>query len=99
MTRLRRKLSQVPGGRLFLQPVQDIRIGGRQSNALYQYTLQADDAATLYAWAPRIEAALQHAPELADVNSDQQQKGLETLLEIDRPTAARVGLTPSAIDN
>jgi multidrug efflux pump len=99
MTRLRRKLSQVPGGRLFLQPVQDIRIGGRQSNALYQYTLQADDAATLYAWAPRIETALQHAPELTDVNSDQQQKGLETLLEIDRPTAARVGLTPSAIDN
>jgi multidrug efflux pump len=99
MGRLRRQLSQVPGGRLFLQPVQDIRIGGRPSNALYQFTLQGDDAATLYAWTPRIEAALQREPELTDVNSDQQQKGLEALLEIDRPTVARLGLTPSAIDN
>jgi multidrug efflux pump len=99
MGRLRQKLSQVPGGRLFLQPVQDIRVGGRQSNALYQFTLQGDDAATLYAWTPRIEAAMQRAHELTDVDSDQQQKGLEALLEIDRPSAARLDLTPSAIDN
>jgi multidrug efflux pump len=97
--RLRGKLAQVPGGRLFLQAVQDIRVGGRQSNAQYQYTLQADTSALLYEWGPRLTTALQKRPELTDVNSDQQQKGLETDLIIDRPTAARLGLTPSAIDN
>ena len=99
IARLRGKLAQVPGGRLFLQAVQDIRVGGRQSNAQYQFTLQADSSAELYEWAPKLTAALQRRPELADVNSDQQQKGLETELIIDRPTAARLGLTPSAIDN
>jgi multidrug efflux pump len=99
IARLRPKLNAVPGGRLFLQAAQDIRVGGRQSNAQYQYTLQADTSAQLYEWAPKLTAALQRMPELADVNSDQQQKGLETDLFIDRPTAARLGLTPSAIDN
>jgi multidrug efflux pump len=97
--RLRGKLNSVPGGRLFLQAVQDIRVGGRQSNAQYQYTLQADSSAELYEWAPRLTASLQRRPELTDVNSDQQQKGLETDLFIDRPMAAALGLTPNAIDN
>jgi multidrug efflux pump len=99
IARLRRELSQVAGATLFLQSTQDIRVGGRQSNAQYQYTLQGDDLAELYSWAPKITEALQHVPELADVNSDQQQNGLETDLVIDRPTAARLGLTASQIDN
>jgi multidrug efflux pump len=99
IARLRGKLARVPGGRLFLQAAQDIRVGGRQSNAQYQYTLQADSSAALYEWAPKLTAALQKRHELTDVNSDQQQGGLETDLVIDRPTAARLGLTPSTIDN
>ena len=99
MARLRPKLSQVPGARLFLAPVQDIRVGGRQSNATYQFTLQADDSQLLYQWVPRLTEALQALPDLTEVNSDQQQKGLETVLQIDRPTAMRLGLTLSAIDN
>jgi multidrug efflux pump len=99
MARLRPQLERVPGARLFLQPVQDIRVGGRQSNALYQFTLQADSAQELYEWAPKLTAALQRNPLLTDVNSDQQQRGLETDLVIDRPTAARLGVTPAAIDN
>jgi len=99
MARLRRKLEQVPGARLFLQAVQDIRVGGRQSNAQYQYTLQGDDLQTLYTWSPKISAELEKLPELTDVNSDLQQNGLETDLVIDRPTAARLGLSVAAIDN
>jgi multidrug efflux pump len=99
MGRLRGKLAQVPGARLFLQPVQDIRVGGRQSNALYQYTLQSDNLAELYDWSPKVTAALEHVTELTDVNSDQQQKGLETDLVIDRATAARLGITAAQIDN
>ncbi len=99
MNRLRRSLSQVPGARLFLQPVQDIRVGGRQSNASYQYTLQAEDSHLLYEWAPKLQDALQKSPVLLDVNSDQQQKGLETDLTIDRDTASRLGVTASQIDN
>ena len=97
--RLRRQLNQVPGASLFLQPVQDIRVGGRQSNALYQYTLQSDNLEDLYNWAPKIATALQGVPEITDVNSDQQQKGLETDLNIDRAAAARLGVTVSQIDN
>ena len=93
--RLRPKLGQVAGARLFLQPVQDIRVGGRQSNALYQYTLQSDDLNELYNWSPKVTDALERVPELTEVNSDQQQKGLEADLVIDRPTAARLGLTVS----
>src|SRR5439155_8742570 len=99
MVRLRGKLAQVPGARLFLQPVQDIRVGGRQSNALYQYTLQSDNLAELYNWAPKVTAAMEQLPELTDVNSDQQQKGLQTDLVIDRATAARLGITTAQIDN
>jgi multidrug efflux pump len=99
IARLRRELGQVPGASLFLQAVQDIRVGGRQSNAQYQFTLQADSLDDLYTWAPRITTALQAMPELTDVNSDQQQKGLETDLTIDRATASRLGITASQIDN
>jgi multidrug efflux pump len=99
MSRLRRKLAVVPGARLFLVPIQDIRVGGRSSNAAYQYTLQADTTADLYEWAPKLVTALEHNPVLRDVNSDQQQKGLETDLVIDRATASRLGVTATQIDN
>jgi multidrug efflux pump len=99
IARLRGKLGQVAGARLFLQPVQDIRAGGRASNAMYQYTLQGDDLAQLYEWAPKVAAAMEKLPELTDVNSDQQQGGLETDLVIDRATASRLGIAASQIDN
>jgi multidrug efflux pump len=99
MSELRRALAVVPGARLYLTPVQDIRVGGRQSNAAYQYTLQGDTTAEIYEWAPKLETALEHNPVLRDVNSDQQQKGLETDLVIDRATASRLGLNVSQIDN
>ena len=97
--RLRPKLNQVAGARLFLQSVQDIRVGGRQSNAQYQYTLQADSIAELYKWAPKLADALQNVSQLTDVNSDQQQNGLEVDVAIDRDTASRLQLNPAAIDN
>jgi multidrug efflux pump len=97
--RLRVRLSQVAGAQLFLVPMQDVRIGGRQSLAQYQFTLQGDNTQEIYEWAPKLTAALQRRPELTDVNSDQQQNALETDLVIDRPTAARLGLDPSGIDN
>jgi multidrug efflux pump len=97
--RLRPKLNQVAGARLFLQAVQDIWVGGRQSNAQYQYTLQGDDAKEIYEWAPKVEAALQKIPLISEVNLDQQQKGLESDLVIDRNTAARLGLNVAEIDN
>jgi multidrug efflux pump len=99
IARLRRELNQVPGASLFLQSAQDIRVGGRQSNAQYQYTLQGDDLDELYSWAPKIADALQKVPEITDVNSDQQQKGLESDLNIDRASAARLGVSVSQIDN
>jgi len=99
IARLRANLSHVPGATLFFQPVQDIRVGGRASNALYQYTLQGDNLDDLRIWTPRIAEALQHVPELADVNSDLEEKGLETDLVIDRETAGRLGVTVSQIDN
>jgi multidrug efflux pump len=98
IARLRIKLSKEPGASLFLQPVQDIRIGGRQANAQYQFTLQGDDLAELRAWEPKIRAALSQLPELTDVNTDAQDKGLQTSLVIDRDAAARLGVTPSMID-
>ncbi|WP_028326141.1 multidrug efflux RND transporter permease subunit [Desulfatirhabdium butyrativorans] len=97
--RLRRKLVQVPGAPTFLQPVQDLRVGGRISNALYQYTLQADDPRELNQWAERLMQKLRAIPALVDLSSDQQNQGREASLVIDRPTAARLGITPQAIDN
>jgi multidrug efflux pump len=99
IARLRTRLSQVPGGRLFLQTVQDIRVGARQSNAQYQFTLQADKVADLYEWGPKLLLALQASPVVADVNSDQQQKGLESDVHYDRASSARLGLTVSELDS
>jgi multidrug efflux pump len=84
--RLSGELAQVPGATLFLQAVQDIRVGGRAANAQYQFTLQADSVDELYSWAPRILAELQKVLALTQVNSDQQNKGLETDITIDRDT-------------
>jgi len=98
VARLRKELGKEPGANLFLTPVQDIRVGGRQSNATYQYTIQADDLAELTTWEPRIRQALSQLPELVDVNTDQQNKGLSTSLVIDRDAAARLGVTPKLID-
>ena len=99
MARLRKNLGQVAGGQLFLQAVQDIRVGGRQSNAQYQYTVLGDSVDEVYRWAPKLLAVMQKDPTFTDVNSDQQQKGLETDLVIDRETASRLGLTMYQIDN
>jgi len=99
IARLRPQLNRVAGSRLFLQAVQDLRSGGRQSNAQYQYTLLSDSTPELYEWGPKLTRALQSSPELADVNSDQQEKGIETDLVYDRATAMRLGITPSQIDN
>ena len=98
IARLRGKLAHEPGANLFLVPVQDIRIGGRQSNAQYQYTLQADAVEDLRTWEPRLRAALSKLPELADVNSDQQDKGMQTSITFDRDAAARLGITVSNLD-
>jgi multidrug efflux pump len=98
IARLRIKLAKEPGANLFLNPVQDIRVGGRQSNATYQYTLQADDLSELRAWEPRIRQAMSQLPELVDVNTDAQDKGLQTSLVIDRDAAARLGVSPRLID-
>jgi len=97
--RLRGELAEVPGATLFLQAVQDIRVGGRAANAQYQFSLQADTVEELYTWAPKILAELQKVPQLTDVNSDQQNKGLETDITIDRDTAARLGISVAQIDN
>jgi multidrug efflux pump len=99
MSRLRRELGRVPGGRLFLQPVQDIRVGGRSSNAQYQYTILGDSTAEVYQWAPKLLAVMEKDPTFVDVSSDQQQKGLETDLVVDRDTASRLGLTMYQIDS
>jgi multidrug efflux pump len=99
IARLRPKLAQVPGGRLYLAAVQDLRAGGRQSNAQYQYTLQAEDVNELYTWTPKLVDVLEHSSVLTDVSSDQQQRGLETYLDIDRDTTARLGISPLQIDN
>jgi multidrug efflux pump len=98
IARLRPKLARVAGAATYLQPVQDIRIGGRQSNAEYQYTLEAETSEQLQKYGPLLLARLQAAPDFADVNTDQQTHGLQMLLNYDRPTAARLGLTPQAID-
>ncbi len=91
--RLRKKLAMEPGASLFLMAVQDIRVGGRQSNASYQYTLLSDDLAALREWEPKIRKAFSTLPELADVNSDQQDNGAEMSLIYDRETMARLGIS------
>ncbi|GGD35150.1 multidrug resistance protein MdtC [Franconibacter daqui] len=91
--RLRKKLAKEPGASLFLMAVQDIRVGGRQANASYQYTLLSDDLAALREWEPKIRAAFAKLPELADVNSDQQDNGAEMNLIYDRETMSRLGIS------
>jgi len=98
IARLRPQLANVPGATLYLQSVQDLRIGGRPSAAQYQYTLRGEDVRELQDWAPRVLGRMRKIPGLVDVNSDQQIKGLEASLTIDRATAARLGVTPAAID-
>ena len=99
IARLRGKTAHIAGGTLFMQPVQDLRLGGRPSSTQYQYTLQGDDARELFEWAPKVLQKLKTVPQLADVNSDLQNKGLEASLVIDRMTASRLGITPQAIDS
>jgi multidrug efflux pump len=98
IARLRKRLAREPGAQLFLQSVQDIRVGGRAANAQYQYTLQGDDLEELRRWTPRVQQALQKLPMLADVSSDQEIKGLQTTLTFDRDAMARLGLTQSQVD-
>jgi multidrug efflux pump len=96
--RLRGKLAHVPGATLFLQSVQDLRIGGRASNAQYQYTLQSTDLNQLNAFAPQMLVKLRNLPGLRDVSTDQQNRGLQAALVIDRDAASRLGVLPLAID-
>jgi multidrug efflux pump len=99
IARLRPQLGREPGASLYLQPQQDIRMGGRSSGAQYQYTLQADNIDELRTWEPRVRQAMSQLPQLADVNTDQQDKGQQTSLVIDREAAARLGITVAAIDS
>ncbi len=99
ITRLRPKLARVPGATLFLQATQDLRIGGRRSNAEYQYTIQSDNLAELTHWSPLLLNEMKKIPALRDVNSDQQNSGLEANVQINRQTASRMGITPSTIDS
>jgi multidrug efflux pump len=97
--RLRPKLARIPGATLFLQASQDLRIGGRQSNAQYQYTLQGDNLDDLNKFAPRMVTELQTIPLIVDVSSDQQNRGLQAMIQYDRGTAMRFGITPQLIDD
>jgi multidrug efflux pump len=99
INRLRPKLNRLPVASVFLQAAQDLRIGGRASNALYQYTLQSDSAQDLAKWGPTILNAMKHLPGLQDVNSDQQNGGRDELLTYDRVTAAKLGLTVQELDS
>jgi len=99
INRLRPKLNRLPVASAFLQAAQDLRIGGRQSNALYQYTIQSDNVQDLSHWGPILLAGMQKLPGFQDVSSDAQNNGLEELLNYDRPTAARLGITPSSLDS
>jgi multidrug efflux pump len=99
INRLRPKLTSVPGAVVFLQAAQDLRIGGRMSNAEYQYTIQSDNLRDLVQWGPSLLQQMKRLPGFTDVNSDQQNNGLEALLHYDRATASRMGITPQLIDS
>jgi multidrug efflux pump len=99
INRLRPKLNRLPVASAFLQAVQDLRIGGRSSNAMYQYTLQSDNVKDLSKWAPIILGAMQHLHGLQDVSSDQQNGGLDELMNYDRVTAAKLGITVQSLDS
>jgi multidrug efflux pump len=97
--RLRPKLNRLPVASAFLQPVQDLRVGGRSSNAMYQYTIQSDNVQDLTKWGPVLLTQIQHLPGFQDVSSDQQNGGLDEMLNYDRVTAARLGLTVQSLDS
>jgi multidrug efflux pump len=99
VARLRAKTVDIAGAGLFLNQAADIRVGGRMSDATYQFTLQADELDELQKWMPRLERALRDVPELVDVNTDQEARGLQTSLVFDRQSAARLGLTQRQIDS
>ncbi len=99
INRLRGKLAVVPGATLYMQSAQDLTIGGRMGQAQYQYTLQGENLADLNDWTPRLVQKLRSLPELRDVNTDQQNKGLQANVVIDRDTAARLGVAAAAVDN
>ena len=99
IARLRGKLANVPGAPTYLQATQDVQIGGRRSNAQYQYTLQGDNLEELNTWASRIEQKLRTLPQLADVSSDQQDRGLQSTVVFDRSTASRLNISPQLIDD
>ncbi|WHZ24663.1 MAG: Multidrug efflux system MdtABC-TolC, inner-membrane proton/drug antiporter MdtC (RND type) [Nitrospira sp.] len=99
IARLRPKLAKLPGAPTYLQAIQDLRVGGRASSAQYQYTLQSVDLSELNSWAPTVEQTLRSLPEIVDVNSDQQDRGQQSLVLFDRATASRLGLSPQLIDD
>ncbi|AEG92744.1 efflux RND transporter permease subunit [Ramlibacter tataouinensis] len=99
IARLRPQLAQVTGVTLFLNPVQDLRFGGRSSNSTYQYTLKSDNQADLKRWAVRLADAMRRQPALVDVDTDQQENGVETYVEVDKETAARLGISSRDVDN
>ena len=99
IARLRPQLARVAGVSLFLNPVQDLRMGGRQSNATYQYTLKSDNIADLKLWATRLADAMKSQPALTDVDTDQQDSGVQTFVTVDRDSAARLGLSARDVDN
>ncbi|MFZ0880008.1 MAG: efflux RND transporter permease subunit, partial [Candidatus Acidiferrales bacterium] len=99
INRLRPKLLSVPGATVFLQAGQDLRIGGRQSSAQYQYTIQSDNLDDLVTWGPQLLVQMRKLKGLTDVNTDQQNSGLRAALVYDRETASRLGITPQLIDN
>ncbi len=99
IARLRPQLAQITGVSLFLNPVQDLRMGGRQTNSTYQYTLKSDNSADLRLWATRLADAMKSQPALTDIDTDQQENGVETFVSVDRDSAARLGLTSRDVDN
>ncbi|WP_152222360.1 multidrug efflux RND transporter permease subunit [Pseudomonas sp. SCB32] len=98
VNRLRKQLAKIPGATLYLQAGQDVRIGGRQSNAQYEFTLRSDDLVLLREWGPKVEAVLNKIPQLVDVNSDAQDKGVQSRLVIDRDRAGSLGVNVSEVD-
>jgi multidrug efflux pump len=99
IARLRPKLARIPGATLYLQAMQDLRVGGRMSNAQYQFTMRGDNLQDVSSFAPRMLARLRTIPIITDVSSDQQDRGLQTMVQYDRTTAARLGISPQLIDN
>jgi multidrug efflux pump len=99
MQRLRPKLARIPGATLYLQASQDVRVGGRNSAALYQFTMRGDNVQDLIEYAPKMFAQLKTIPIIVDVNTDQQNRGLQSMVVYDRQSAARFGISPQLIDN